>query len=191
MDPIAKRNLDLSMRAIEGRDVAASLGPRPIAVIGARDGDRIGFATVAWAMPVSHTPPMGAFALRSKSYTFGLVRNTRRFSVSVPDASIDDAVKTIEICGNKTGSLVDKSELIDWRLLPAAEKSIKEPLPALAGALTVLECRMEKIEPAGDHLLVIGYVDRAWSRGGSDARGRLDATDALLCVQHDLFATAK
>ncbi|HIR43012.1 MAG TPA: flavin reductase family protein [Candidatus Aphodovivens avicola] len=191
MDPIAKRNLDLSMRAIEGRDVAASLGPRPIAVIGARDGDRIGFATVAWAMPVSHTPPMVAFALRSKSYTFGLVRNTRRFSVSVPDASIDDAVKTIEICGNKTGSLVDKSELIDWRLLPAAEKSIKEPLPALAGALTVLECRMEKIEPAGDHLLVIGYVDRAWSRGGSDARGRLDATDALLCVQHDLFATAK
>ena len=40
-------------------------------------------------------------------------------------------------------------------------------------------------------MLVIGYVDRAWSRAGSDDRGRIDATDALLCVQHDLFTSAK
>lgn len=191
MDANAKRDLDLSMRPIEGRDIAASLGPRPIAVIGARNGDEVGFATVAWATPVSHTPPMVAFALRTKSHTFGLVRATGRFTISVPDARLDDAVATVETCGNKTGTLVDKGELVDWRLLPAAEKSAREPLPALAGALTAFECRVDHLDPAGDHMLVIGYVDRAWSRAGSDGRGRIDATDALLCVQHDLSTSAK
>ena len=191
MDTTAKRDLDLSMRTIEGRDVAASLGPRPRAIIGARDGDAIGFATVAWATPVSHTPPMVAFALRTKSHTFGLVNKTHRFTISVPDAQIDDAAETVETCGNKTGNTVDKSELVDWRLLPAAQNSAKEPLPAISGALTVFECRVDHLDPAGDHMLVIGYVDRAWSRAGSDDRGRIDATDALLCVQHDLFASLK
>ena len=191
MDAKAKRDLDLSMRLIEGRDIAASLGPRPIAVIGARDGDEIGFATVAWATPVSHTPPMVAFALRTKSHTFGLVRATRRFTISVLDANLDDAVATVETCGSKTGNVIDKSALVDWRLLPAAEKSAREPLPVLAGALTAFECRVDHLDPAGDHMLVIGYVDRAWSRAGSDERSRIDATDALLCVQHDLFATVK
>ncbi len=191
MSPTAKRDLDLSMHVIEGRDVAASLGPRPLAIIGARDGDAIGFATVAWATPVSHTPPMVAFALRSKSHTFGLVSKTRRFTISVPDAQMDDAAETVKACGNKTGNTVDKSELVDWRLLPAAQSSAREPLPAIEGALTVFECRVDHLDPAGDHMLVIGYVDRAWSRAGSDDRGRIDATDALLCVQHDVFTTAK
>ncbi len=191
MNPTAKRDLDLSMHVIEGRDVAASLGPRPLAIIGARDGDAIGFATVAWATPVSHTPPMVAFALRSKSHTFGLVSKTRRFTISVPDAQMDDAAETVKACGNKTGNTVDKSELVDWRLLPAAQSSAREPLPAIEGALTVFECRVDHLDPAGDHMLVIGYVDRAWSRAGSDDRGRIDATDALLCVQHDVFTTAK
>ncbi len=191
MNPTAKRDLDLSMHVIEGRDVAASLGPRPLAIIGARDGDAIGFATVAWATPVSHTPPMVAFALRSKSHTFGLVSKTRRFTISVPDAQMDDAAETVRACGNKTGNTVDKSELVDWRLLPAAQSSAREPLPAIEGALTVFECRVDHLDPAGDHMLVIGYVDRAWSRAGSDDRGRIDATDALLCVQHDVFTTAK
>lgn len=191
MNPTAKRDLALSMHVIEGRDVAASLGPRPLAIIGARDGDAIGFATVAWATPVSHTPPMVAFALRSKSHTFGLVSKTRRFTISVPDAQMDDAAETVKACGNKTGNTVDKSELVDWRLLPAAQSSAREPLPAIEGALTVFECRVDHLDPAGDHMLVIGYVDRAWSRAGSDDRGRIDATDALLCVQHDVFTTAK
>lgn len=191
MNPTAKRDLDLSMHVIEGRDVAASLGPRPLAIIGARDGDAIGFATVAWATPVSHTPPMVAFALRSKSHTFGLVSKTRRFTISVPDAQMDDAAETVKACGNKTGNTVDKSELVDWRLLPAAQSSAREPLPAIEGALTVFECRVDHLDPAGDHMLVMGYVDRAWSRAGSDDRGRIDATDALLCVQHDVFTTAK
>lgn len=191
MNPTAKRDLDLSMHVIEGRDVAASLGPRPLAIIGARDGDAIGFATVAWATPVSHTPPMVAFALRSKSHTFGLVSKTRRFTISVPDAQMDDAAETVKACGNKTGNTIDKSELVDWRLLPAAQSSAREPLPAIEGALTVFECRVDHLDPAGDHMLVIGYVDRAWSRAGSDDRGRIDATDALLCVQHDVFTTAK
>lgn len=191
MNPIDKQSLDLSMRAIKGRDIAASLGPRPLVIIGARNGDEIGFATIAWAMPVSHTPPMTAFAIRAKSHTFNLIQETNRFTMSVPDTNLDDAVATVEICGNKTGRTVNKGELIDWRFLPADESDPDQPLPALAGALTVLECHVEKTHPAGDHMLVTGYVDRAWSHAASDERGRIDATDALLCVQHDTFTTAR
>lgn len=190
MESDEKQSFDLSMRAIGGRDIAASLGPRPLAIIGARNDEEIGFATVAWVTPVSHTPPMVAFALRPKSHTFGLLQQTKRFTISVPAANSDNATKAVEICGNMTGRSVDKSKLVDWRPLPATEKSAEAPLPAIADALTVFECRVESTSPAGDHMLVAANVERAWSRAGIDDRGRLDATDALLCVQHDLFATA-
>lgn len=205
MDEGNRRMFDERLQPIAGRDVAASLGPRPIAVIGARCGAEICFATVAWATPVSHTPPMVAFALRAKSRTFQLARESGRFSISVPDARLADAVNA---CGNKSGNTVDKSSLVEWAMeptdgcesssaadpaagQPAADRpSEAEALPVLAGALTALSCRIGSIAEAGDHMLVTGTVERAWSRAESDERGRIDATDALLCVQHDLFATA-
>ncbi len=101
MDEGNGRMFDERLQPIAGRDVAASLGPRPIAVIGARCGAEICFATVAWATPVSHTPPMVAFALRAKSRTFQLARESGRFSISVPDARLADAVNA---CGNKSGN---------------------------------------------------------------------------------------
>ena len=75
--------------------------------------------------------------------------------------------------------------------MAAAARCGEERTGTFAGALTAFECRVDHLDPAGDHMLVIGYVDRAWSRAGSDDRGRIDATDALLCVQHDLFTSAK
>ena len=111
-------------------------------------------------------------------------------------------------CGNKTGNAVDKSALVEWMLLPEGDSGDlagggshagtnaeasdvpADALPALAGALTVLGCHVEGIQPAGDHMLVVGTVSRAWSRAGTDDRGRIAPTAALLCVQHDLFATA-
>lgn len=225
MDETNKRSFDTTLRPISGRDVAASLGPRPIAVIGARNGDEICFATVAWATPISHTPPMVAFALRGKSRTFQLARKSGRFSISVPDARLADAVNA---CGNTSGNAVDKSALVEWALAPGsgepplsaqlaaaqpdgsdgeplpgadpagtrgadspALQADAEALPVLASALTAFSCRVESIAEAGDHMLVTGTVERAWSRAGKDARGRIDPTDALLCIQHDLFATLK
>lgn len=185
MNTAHQHEFDPALKPIAGRDIAASGGPHPIAVIGARADDEICFATVAWSMPVSHKPPMVAFALRAKSRTFQLLQQARRFSISTPDAALEDAVNE---CGNKTGNTVDKSTLVEWMLLPENDDTA---LPALAGALTVLDCRMESAQPAGDHMLVVGSVERAWSRAGSDDRGRIDPTDALLCVQHDLFATVR
>lgn len=188
MDTAHQHPFDTALKPIEGRDVAASLGPHPIVVVGSRIGDEICFATVAWATPVSHTPPMVAFSLRAKSRTFQLVEKSGRFSLSTPDASLTGAVET---CGNKTGNVVDKSALVEWMLLPHRDKSQREALPALSGALTAFDCVVENIAPAGDHMLVVGTVQQAFSRAGTDERGRIDATDALLCVQHDWFATVR
>lgn len=188
MDTAHQHPFDPALKPIEGRDVAASGGPHPIAIIGGRAGDEICFATVAWNMPASHKPPMIALALRAKSRTFQLVEQSQAFTISTPDAALADAVNE---CGNKTGNMADKSALVEWSLLPDTGNGDATALPALAGALTVLECRVTGIQPAGDHMLIVGEVKRAWSRAGFDDRGRIDATDALLCVQHDLFATAR
>lgn len=199
MDTARLRTFDNRLEPIEGRDVAAAPGPHPLAVIGSRCGDALGFATVAWTMPLSYNPPLMAFALRAKSHTFSLIKASGRFSASTPDAALVDAVNA---CGNNTGRTMDKSALVDWMLLPENEGANQDaslskpacqtdPLPALAGALTVFDCDVESIQETGDHMLVIGRIKRAWSRASKDERGRIDATDALLCVQHDLFATAK
>lgn len=197
MDTARQQAFDKSLCSISGRDTAASLGPRPLAIIGARKGDELGFATVAWAIPVSHTPPMVAFSLRAKSHTFQLLQETKAFSISTPDAS---QISAAEACGNTSGHIADKTSLVNWMFIPEEntdqEESAKESannceaLPALADALTVFSCTVDDIIKTGDHMLVLGKVKAAWSRAGLDVKSRIDATEALLCVQHDLFAQA-
>lgn len=168
------------MEGVGGRDVAALLDPRPTCIVGACGPDgAVGFATVLWATPVSHDPAMTAIALRERSHTMGLLRASGRFSLCTLPAS-DASVQLAELCGTTTGHHADKGAQVPHELV--------DGVPVPLGALGWQLCVVESVQPAGDHLLVVGRVERAASACGErDERGRLLPWDGLLCVQHGAY----
>lgn len=169
-----------TLSPVEGRDIAALMDPRPLVIVGAYDPaeERVGFATVIWAMPVSHDPAMVAFALRERSHTMELIQRTGRFSLSVlpPDA---ESERIVEACGSSTGHTVDKGALVAHRL--------REDTPVPDHAYGWELCEVGSIAPTGDHLLVIGYVEQAASAAPRDEKGRLAPRETLLCIQHGCY----
>lgn len=181
------------LAAIEGRDIAAVLNPAPITVIGARDEDgRIGFATVLWAMPVSHKPPLVAFALRPQSHTMGIIQKAGTFSLSTFPADAE-SLRVIEVCGYKSGHHIDKSTEVAHELVPLNDfeaDGVIRPLPVPTHAFAWELCEVESIQEAGDHLLVIGRVLRAASRASRDSKNRLRPAETMLCIQHGAYAAS-
>lgn len=167
----------------EGRDIAALLDPCPACIIGARSPEgRVGFATIIWAMPVSHNPAMTAFALRAKSHTMGLIKETGRFSLSTLPADAA-SIEVVEACGYQSGNKVDKGELVAHEL-----REIEgHVLPVPAAALSWQLCEVESIQETGDHLLVVGRVVEAGTRASRDSQGRVAPVETLLCIQHGAY----
>lgn len=179
-----------------GRDIAALLNPRPIVIVGACDNDdAVSFATVAWVTPVSHAPAMVAFALRERSYTMELLRSSGIFSLCTLPANTG-GIALSEHCGNTSGRTVDKGSLVKHFLVSATDvrqapiSAEGQQIPILDDALSALVCSVDSITETGDHLLVVGTVIDARTNCARDDRGRVNCTDALLCVQHDAFAGA-
>ncbi len=202
-----------------GRDIAAVHDPRPLVIVGARGtGGEVGFATIIWATPVSHTPPLVALALRARSHTMGLLRESGAFSLATLPADAD-AARLAELCGNRTGHAFDKAAAVDYVLaaaggaapaedaededaagtrdesaaVPAADAPGESadgaalvPVPAMA--LSWEACAVRSVQEAGDHLLVIGEVTRAATRGSRDDAGRLAPVETLLCIHHGAYA---
>lgn len=54
----------------------------------------------------------------------------------------------------------------DCRLTPADAESVNGGAPRLHGALTWLDCALEDARPVGDHLLLVGRVERFETRPG-------------------------
>lgn len=177
-----------------GRDIAAILDPCPIAIIGAAgentaavENSPIGLATVIWAMPVSHQPAMTAFALRAKSHTMGLIRETSFFSLSTLPAD-EEGVRIAEFCGYNTGHRTEKAAEIACELVQPTEAPLALPVPRHALSWEI--CAVESIREAGDHLLVVGRVLQAASRASRDEKDRLAPAETLLCIQHGAYAPA-
>lgn len=178
----------LPYRQATGRNIAALLNPRPLVLIGAGDDDETCFATVAWVTPVSHFPAMVAFALRARSRTMDLIRSERLFSLSTLDANDPASTELATYCGTTSGHREDKGAHVPHHLMYL--EGTDATVPVVEKALSWLICKTDDIRETGDHLLVTAFVHEAQTRCGNDASGHVRSLDALLCVQHDAFASA-
>lgn len=171
--------------AVTGRDIAALQDPRPMTIIGASGlGGETCFATVIWVTPLSHNPPLIAFALRAKSRTMQLIQQSRACSITTLPAT-EKAVELAEYCGTTSGNIVNKASQVP-HFTETAENGSPVPVPELAYAWEV--CGVNDIQQAGDHLLVICSVEKAHIDCERDGKGQLIPHDMLLCVQHGTYA---
>ena len=170
------------MIPVQGRDIAALLNPRPVALVTCCDKAGIpNVLSVTWSMPVSHEPPMVAIGIASSRYSHRLIIQTKHFVLNIVGQNFLEAV---EACGAVSGATTDKFAQAGLCL----GKSLFVRPPRIIGALGYLECRVEKRLSAGDHSLFLAKVVCAEALEGAFAGiWNTEKGDVLLCRQRDQF----
>jgi flavin reductase (DIM6/NTAB) family NADH-FMN oxidoreductase RutF len=159
-----------SVAAFDSRRLRDVLGhfPTGVTIITAIDeaGQPAGFAVGSFTS-VSLDPPLVAFLPARSSTTFPKVREAASFCVNVLGA--------------------DKFAALGWSAAPSGA-------PVLDGASTWLDCTIDTIHEAGDHLIVVGRVHDlgvvhpdpplVFFRGGY---GRFAPTSLVAVPEHDII----
>ena len=138
---------------------------------------------IAWIVPVSVDPPMLVFAVTKERHSYKLIEETREFVVNI--AGFEMAHQVL-YCGRKSGREVDKFKETGL----TAGKAKKVSVPIINECVAHLECRVEDIIPKGDHVLVVGQVLAAYTRGEA-FKGLYDLQrfKPLLHLGDDVFTT--
>jgi len=114
--------------------------------------------TVAWMSQASFDPPMIVFSVDKRHYSEELLRGTKNFVVNI---LADDQSKLAGRFARQSMVGDDKFAAVETRESDGGARILKD-------ALAWLDCEVEAIHPAGDHLLVLGRVnDGAVARKGS------------------------
>jgi flavin reductase (DIM6/NTAB) family NADH-FMN oxidoreductase RutF len=101
---------------------------------------------------VSLDPPLILFCPAKSSTTWPSIRESGRFCVNV------FAVQHREISQRFAARGVDRFAGVAWHSRPSG--------PALDDALAWIECTIDAVHEAGDHLIVVGAVDQLDTREG-------------------------
>jgi flavin reductase (DIM6/NTAB) family NADH-FMN oxidoreductase RutF len=167
---------------VKGRDIAAMLNPRPVALITCCDtAGTPNVLSVTWTMPVSHEPPVIAISIAPSRHSHSLLLETNEFVLNIVGQSFHKAVET---CGNCSGKSIDKFAQAGLR----TQKSLCVRPPRIAGALGYLECHIEERRAVGDHSLFLASVLRAEAvEEAFSGVWDVEAGDVLLCRQRDQF----
>jgi flavin reductase (DIM6/NTAB) family NADH-FMN oxidoreductase RutF len=115
-----------------------------------RDGRPHG-ATVSSLASLSLTPPLVSVAFDRASTLLGRILSARRFGVNVLSHAQDELAVAFASRG------ADRFAGTDW--------FADNGLPRLTGASGWMACDLDRTVEAGDHLLLIGLVRAASSRG--------------------------
>ena len=129
---------------------ALSQIPHGVAIIGAADGAERSCAT-GTCMYVSLSPALVAIAEHPGSRTAKLVQKTREFSVSLLHSSQQD----VAMAAGRSAEGPDKFATLKIKPLEAPPGLT---VPAVAGSIAVLWCRVVDERVTGDHILFIGEV---------------------------------
>lgn len=107
--------------------------------------------TAAWAVPVSHRPPLVVVHIAPQRYTHDIIMETKEFGLCV---LADDQMEASQHAGTVSGRKADKFG--GDTLKPKASTVIEAPV--LEGCAMTMECRLEKAISMGDHTIFVGRV---------------------------------
>ena len=123
--------------------------PHPVVIVGAAHGDERSCAT-ATTMYVSHVPPMLAIAEHPGSRTTRLIQESGEFSVSI----LHDAQQELAVQAGHSAPGADKFAALK---IPIVTQSFTK-VPAVAGSIAQMWCKVRDTRPTGDHVLFVGEV---------------------------------
>lgn len=142
--------------------------PSGVTVVTAAGASGPAGMTVQGFLSVSLVPPLVLFSTGRGSRAWPVIEETGAFCVNLLAAEQQWLSERMATRG------ADKFRDVRWVPAPATGS------PVLQGGLGHVDCRVESVHPAGDHLLVVGRVHDL---------GHTDAEDALLYYRGGYGAT--
>lgn len=136
------------MAAIDPSDFRRTLGTYPTGVVlvtGATDDGPVGLAIGSFTS-VSLDPPLVGFLSDKSSTSWPRIAETGAFCVNVLAVDQLDACRAFAMKGG------DKYESVTWRTATTGS-------PIIEGVLSWIDCRIERVDEAGDHWFVLGRVE--------------------------------
>ncbi|WP_454830064.1 flavin reductase [Paraburkholderia xenovorans] len=145
----ASRLVEQGDPAADARAFRRCLGQYPtgVTVITTRHGDRLAGMAVNSFAAVSLEPPLVLWSIRRESASAPVFLEASHFAVNVLSA---DQVKVSQLFG---ASQPDRFSHVAWS--PGSRG-----VPLLDGALVHFECKREIVYEGGDHLILVGRVER-------------------------------
>ncbi len=121
--------------------------PTGVSIITSADsaGQPVGGMTAGTFTSVSLDPPLVAFLPAKSSSSWPRIQETGRFCINVLSAQQEELCKAFSISG------ADKFAGVDWHRSPLG-------LPVVDGVVLWIECSLNSVLDAGDHLIVLGDV---------------------------------
>lgn len=132
----------------ESKKAVTALLSQGVYVIGVHTGEKENLMTVVWVSQVSSQPPMLTIAVGKKHLTAELLQESDGFALSILAPTQKDIA---ERCGFTSGRKTDKCKIVKIARSP-------QGYPLVGGASGWMECRLEKYEECGDHLVFFGEI---------------------------------
>lgn len=136
-------------RAVDPTHFRRVLGhyPTGVSIVTTDDGDLgpVGM-TIGSLTSVSIDPPLVAFFPMKGSATFEKIRESGRFCVNVLGRDQED------LCRRFASRRTDKFDGVGWSPSPLGS-------PVIDGVLAWIDCSLQDVIEAGDHLIAVGAVD--------------------------------
>ncbi|MBV9111324.1 MAG: flavin reductase [Hyphomicrobiales bacterium] len=118
-----------------------------VAIITASTGDELAGVTANSFTSVSLDPPLVLWSLETKAQSLPVFREATHFAVNVLSAD------QVALSTRFARSSADKFKAVEWR-------SGMGGAPLIKGVAAHFECRREAEHEGGDHVILIGRVDR-------------------------------
>jgi flavin reductase (DIM6/NTAB) family NADH-FMN oxidoreductase RutF len=132
----------------------------PLVLVTSFYKNRTNIQTVAWNMPLDHTPPKVALVIASENYSYECITKTGEFVINIPPKRLLAA--TLQ-CGNVSGRKIDKFK--EFQLTPIPAKKVKAPL--VKECIGHLECRLIDSKVTKEYDLFLADVVYAWAEKGT------------------------
>jgi flavin reductase (DIM6/NTAB) family NADH-FMN oxidoreductase RutF len=139
--------MKVEMSADDAQDCFSGFPVVLVTVGGTKDN----IITLAMCHVFSFKPPYIGIGVAPKRHSYGLLKQSKDFGVNIPTRSM---LKPTEICGSKSGRLVDKFEASGL----TREKGTKISSPLIAECPVNMECvKVDEVEE-GDHTWFVGEI---------------------------------
>lgn len=117
----------------------------------------------SWATTVSRDPLMFAVSIAAKRYSLEAIRQKGEFVIAFPSELMGE-----EILFYGTNSGMDIDKFFEKSLATKKAETVDSLL--LEEGVANFECIFESEHPAGDHIIVIGRVLKAWENNDSSVK---------------------
>lgn len=163
------------------------LAPLPAVLVSCGTMESSNVFTVAWTGIINTHPAMTYISVRPTRHSYNIIKESGEFVINLTTSSM---CKTVDFCGVRSGSKVDKEKKCGLH----KEKASIVLAPVISESPLSLECKVTEIKHLGTHDMFIAEIVAVdIEERFVDSKGKLNLQQAgLMSYAHgEYFATGR